>query len=203
MKIYIARMYWLIFEFHFPIRISCRELSQRTCLPDPHAEERLRESGKDYWRRESIRVPRYEVQPQMVEHWTGRRSLSRKSREDRKVRGKQYGTHVGLPIEGPPNWDEIWKEWPDIGTDHKTRFNLTKTLSEKELQIINRYSYKYKVIEFIDNILSGAFGSVLVSEMQAKDEKRRKEKCGGKGERRRYLLARSSKQSRVISIRKR
>ena len=181
MKIYITRMYWLIFEFTFLLE-SLEENYHKDMSSRSSRRRKAKRERERLLEEREYTSPRYEVQPQMVDHWTGRRSLSRKSREDRKVRREQYGTHVGLPIEGPPNWDEIWKEWPDIGTDHKTRFNLTKTLSEKELQIVNRYSYKYKVIEFISEIQSGAFGSVWSVRCKQRMKKKKGEvrRKGGK-----------------------
>ena len=121
-------------------------------------------------------VPRYHVQPQIVEHLTGRHSLKGKTKKERKLRREQYGTHYGLPIQGPPNWDQIWREWPDVGTDYKDKYDVsTEPLSKEELERVNRYSYKYKLIEFVSKLSFGACGSVW-SVICKKRKKRGKKK---------------------------
>ena len=69
-----------------------------------------------------------------------------------------------MQIHGPVNWDQIWNEWPDIGTDHSEEPvdpNLCP-LSPRQHQNLGRYSYIFGNIQFIRRLSHGAYGSVWV-----------------------------------------
>ena len=119
------------------------------------------------------------VQQQWKEHWRGMRTGGQMKRE---VKRAPYGKHVGyekewnedkqrfypigrakqMPIYGPPNWDQLWNEWPDIGTDHSQQPanpNLSP-LSPRQLESLDRYSYIFGNIQFIRALSAGTYGAV-------------------------------------------
>ena len=66
-----------------------------------------------------------------------------------------------MPIHGPLDWDQVWKEWPEIGTDHTGKHDEEQTpLPEDQMKRVNDYSNKYEIVKWERKISMGAFGNV-------------------------------------------
>ena len=109
---------------------------------EPYVEHKVTDGYRDYYRRE----------------WKGDHTLTPSA---------PFGTHrdydpndldsktgkqekVELPIQGPPNWNQIWTNWQSIGTDYKTPDKIIQYLEDKSK---NR-------LKFHNLISSGSYGEV-------------------------------------------
>ena len=139
-------------------------------------------------RRRKIRsYPTHDVQQQWRERWRGMRT----DRDvGRQVKRAPYGTHLGypmewnedkqqfksiglakqLPIQGPPNWDQLWSNWTDIGTDHTLPHDPEESpLPPLQMPKVNELSDKYEVESWIGRLAFGGFGSVWMIRCHRKD----------------------------------
>ena len=59
-----------------------------------------------------------------------------------------------LPIEGPPNWNQIWTDWSEVGTDYKT-------LSSDDIKDYFEDNAEENEIEFKELLGTGGYGEVF------------------------------------------
>ena len=139
-------------------------------------------------RRRKIRsYPTHDVQQQWRERWRGMRT----DRDvGRQVKRAPYGTHLGypmewnedkqrfidkglakeLPIQGPPNWDQLWSKWTDLGTDHTLPHDPEESpLPPLQMPKVNQLSDKYEVESWVGRLAFGGFGSVWMIRCHRKD----------------------------------
>ena len=68
-----------------------------------------------------------------------------------------------MPIHGPPNWDQIWYDWNDVGHDYEEPVEPNSPLSADQLKQVYYYADKHGKIEdmrFIRRLGQGNNASV-------------------------------------------
>ena len=96
--------------------------------------------------RQVNRYPKHSIDTDVKQQWFEQRSRKTQKKDKRH----HFGTHLGyqykwdesrkqfyrtgrarkLPIHGPPNWDQLWPEWDDVGEDFTQKGSETDPLTE-------------------------------------------------------------------------
>ena len=112
----------------------------------------------------------------MRQYWLGERKWGQL---ERKVKRAPFGRHLGfeyewdeekkkyyrsnetrmLPIQGPPNWDQMWNEWPQAGRDFMRVF-LFGPLHQDMMPFVDQYVGRISNIKFDSKLGSGTYGEV-------------------------------------------
>ena len=86
--------------------------------------------------------------------------------KDAVGRRNVFGEFFGMPLEGPADWTEYYKEWPDVGPQLYTPPPFNLPLDQPELDFCKKYQ-----ITFGKELGSGGFGAVWHCIRRQKDDK--------------------------------
>ena len=111
----------------------------------------------------------HQVNEEWRQYWTGKRKKKPGKAGNRTAPYSTYShpKRGDLPIHGPPNWDQIWKEEDDVGLDYLLAGAHEGTpLHSKQKRLLHLSDHRVRVQRFKRRLGDGSYGEVWVADIQ-------------------------------------